>query len=174
MKKIKLKIINIIFILLLLNSCNVFYLTYYDYDNGKDWKKNGKILRYSYIEIKYYQIEIAKIEIAVDDTYPAMKLNIANRGGPYNHEEKYKDIKVKFLSHKLQFEDGTILQKINDSLNKHGYGDKYSCDRFMKKVRQNKYIYYETEYIVDSLGIKTIYKKKYKLRKKYYMRSIHL
>ena len=164
MKKIKLKIINIIFILLLLNSCNVFYFTKYKYNNGKDWKKNGKLFRYDNIEIKYYEIEIA-----VDDIDHVMDLEIYNFRNSYDYEEKYKDIKVKFLSHKLQFEDGTILQKINDSLNKYGCCYKYSCDRFMKKVRQNKYIYYETEYIVDSLGIKTIYKKKYKLRKKYYM-----
>ena len=160
-------------ILLLFFSCRCpqgYYV-----DNGKNWKKDGKLARYTDIKDQDFVISVNKNDSEITLNY------LTKFNAPVLVKER--GVKIKFKQVTPILENSTELVRheresifgYTDSTLQHRVKDEYfTHENFQKEIKKSRNLYLKIVYDLDSSGrLRTIEKDYTLVRKKHCYFSVH-
>ena len=136
----------LLFVFMFINSCIVKHNAFY-VDNGK----KGHV-RYSMIEDKDFELLVDVEDSIIDISFfTSENVNFVKDRGI--------NIKIQEIRMVLKNTNDTLMLKNKNELT-------YSCPIFIEKIKKNRQMHLEFEYIIDSMGFEKRQLKKYDLIKK--------
>lgn len=171
--KSTMKVQIIFFLLFLLFSCNCpqgYYM-----DNGKTWKEDGKLDRFTDIKEQDFLISVNKHDSEITLDY-LTKFNapviVKDRGVNVTFKEVIPILenKTELIRHEREsiigYTDSTLQHRVKDEY--------FTCDNFQHEIKTSKKLFLKVIYDLDSSGTSRTVEKTYTLvRKKHCYLSVH-